>query len=215
VLIPDFAFEKAGAKVYLEIVGFWTSDYLERKVSKLGSISGSGIDMIIVADESLACSKLERLRGRAPVIYYRREVPLKPIIDYLKEREASIIREQAERVKGEALSLKGDAVSLDELAGERGVTVDSMRIALRGFEPEGYARVGESFISREKLEEIGRRLEGIEKLTDALGLIEASGLKDGESVLDALGYTSVWEGMDMDKARIRKKAASTPRTDTA
>jgi predicted nuclease of restriction endonuclease-like RecB superfamily len=29
--IPDFLFEKSGVKVYFEIVGFWTRDYLKRK----------------------------------------------------------------------------------------------------------------------------------------------------------------------------------------
>ena len=47
MLIPDFGFEKEGLKVYLEVVGFWTPDYLERKIRKLSSIAG--VDMIIVA----------------------------------------------------------------------------------------------------------------------------------------------------------------------
>jgi hypothetical protein len=43
-------------------------------------------------------------------------------------------------------------------------------------------------------------------LTDALEIIEASGVKEeGGRVLDVLGYTSVWEGMDMDKVRISKR----------
>jgi hypothetical protein len=33
--IPDFVFEKYGRKVYLEIVGFWTNDYLVRKIQKI------------------------------------------------------------------------------------------------------------------------------------------------------------------------------------
>jgi hypothetical protein len=213
VLIPDFSFEKDGAKVYLEVVGFWTSDYLERKISKLNSISG--IDVIIVADESLACSKLERLKGKALVIYYKKEVPLKPIIEHLKEVEASKVGEQAERLKGEAVALKGDVVSLDEIARERGVAVESVRMAVQGFKPEGYVRVDECFISEAKLGEIDRKLEGVERLTDALEMIEASGVKDGHKVLEALGYTSVWEGMEMDKVKIKKKSAPNPPSDTA
>ncbi|MEO9294612.1 MAG: DUF790 family protein [Nitrososphaera sp.] len=44
-LIPDFMFEKYGRKVYLEIVGFWTPEYLERKLKKLADI--------ILANESV------------------------------------------------------------------------------------------------------------------------------------------------------------------
>ena len=38
VFIPDFALVKGGRKAYLEIVGFWTEDYLKRKVEKLGRV---------------------------------------------------------------------------------------------------------------------------------------------------------------------------------
>jgi predicted nuclease of restriction endonuclease-like RecB superfamily len=213
VLIPDFRFEKDGMKVYLEVVGFWTPQYLERKIIKLNSIAG--VDMIIAADESLACSKLERLKGKALVIYYRREVPLKPIIEHLREREASVVGRQVERLKGEqAIALKGDVVSIEEIAIEKGVAAAAARMALQDFKPEGYVRVGDRlFVSRAKLDEIEEKLMGVERLKDALEIIEASGVKEeGGKVLETLGYASVWEGIDMDKVRITKK---TPATTTA
>jgi predicted nuclease of restriction endonuclease-like RecB superfamily len=225
VLIPDFSFEKDGVKkVYLEVVGFWTPQYLERKVAKLSSVASSGIDMIIAADESLACSKLERLKGKALVIYYKKEVPLKPIIEHLKEREASIAREEAEKLlrgsSGEAaaggITLKGDVVTIEEIAEQKGVTVASVRMALKDFEPEGYERVGDRlFVSISKLREIDEKLSGVDRLTDALRIIEASGVKEeGGTVLEALGYTSTWEGMDMDKVRITKSSSTTSQSQT-
>ncbi len=36
--IPDFAFQKYGIRVYLEIVGFWTNDYLVKKIEKIADI---------------------------------------------------------------------------------------------------------------------------------------------------------------------------------
>ena len=35
VLIPDFSFEREGTKLYMEVVGFWTTEYLLRKIEKL------------------------------------------------------------------------------------------------------------------------------------------------------------------------------------
>ena len=210
VLIPDFLFEKDGMKVYLEVVGFWTPQYLERKVAKLGSIAG--VDMIVAAEESLACSKLERLRGKALVMYYKREVPLKPIIDHLREREASIVIQQMEKLKsGEAIALKGDVVSIEEIAKQKGVEVASLKMALQDFKPEGYVKVGDRlFVSRAKLDEVDEKLGGVERLVDALEIIEAAGVKDdGSKVLEALGYTSIWDGIEMDKVRITKKLAAT------
>jgi len=44
VLIPDFMFEKKGSrKVYVEIVGFWTKEYLERKTKKITDLVGDKI----------------------------------------------------------------------------------------------------------------------------------------------------------------------------
>jgi len=37
-MIPDFSFEKEGMKAYLEVVGFWTENYLTRKIQKLDDI---------------------------------------------------------------------------------------------------------------------------------------------------------------------------------
>ncbi|HTX44003.1 MAG TPA: DUF790 family protein, partial [Methanocella sp.] len=36
--IPDFLLEKDGTKVFVEIAGFWTAEYLKRKVAKLGEL---------------------------------------------------------------------------------------------------------------------------------------------------------------------------------
>ncbi len=206
-------FEKDGVKVYLEVVGFWTPEYLERKITKLNSIAG-GIDMIIAADEGLACSKLERLKGRALVIYYKTEVPTKPIIEHLKQREASIIREQADKLNtGGAIALNGDVVSIKEIADQKGVAVASLRMALQNPKTEGYVRIGDLLISRAKLNEIDENLRGVERLVDALGIIEASGVKEEEGkVLETLGYTSIWEDLEMDKVRISKMVVTTKTT---
>ncbi|MGA2663467.1 MAG: DUF790 family protein [Nitrososphaerales archaeon] len=215
VLIPDFVLEKHGTRVYLEVVGFWTPEYLERKVAKLGALAPD-IDIVVAADESLACAKLERLKQRRGVlvVYYRRDVPLKPIIEHLREREASLFRRQAERLAeggGPPIELQGDIVRMRDIAEKRGVAVASVRMALRDLRPEGYAKVGESaFVSTSKLAEVAGKLRGVEMLTDALAIIEASGFgaDEGNEVLDALGYSSVWEGMDMTRVRISKRASA-------
>ena len=213
VLIPDFSFEKNGAKVYLEVVGFWTSDYLERKISKLKQVAG--IDMIVAANQSLACSKLERLKSSALVIYYEKEVPLKPIIEHLRERDRLIVKDEVERLRTEEISVTGDIVSLHEIARKRGVTLESVRTALEEFKPYGYARVGDLFLSRAKLEEIDEKLRGVQMLTGALQVIEACGVRgEGQKVLDALGYTSVWEGMEMNQVRISKSTATSRNAST-
>ena len=54
-------------------------------------------------------------------------------------------------------------------------------------------RVGDRFTSSAKLDEIDEKLRGVERLVDALGIIEASGVNDeGGKVLEVLGYTPIW-----------------------
>lgn len=134
---------------------------------------------------------------------------------HLKERESSIVRAQADALRRDTISLKGDIVSLEEIARSKGLPAESVELALQSFEAEGYTRAGDLFVSNAKLDEIDRKLAGVEKLIDALGIIKASGVKedDGQKVLDALGYTSVWEGMEMDKVRISRPGTTTSASD--
>ena len=56
--IPDFLFEKYGRKVYLEIVGFWTKEYLEKKFQKISDIlRNSNVDLFVAVDEELLMFK--------------------------------------------------------------------------------------------------------------------------------------------------------------
>ncbi|HET6314035.1 MAG TPA: DUF790 family protein [Chloroflexia bacterium] len=48
VLIPDFAFERGGTRVYMEVAGFWSPSYKERKVAKLHALGASGEDTALI-----------------------------------------------------------------------------------------------------------------------------------------------------------------------
>jgi predicted nuclease of restriction endonuclease-like RecB superfamily len=67
-------------KAYLEVVGFWTEEYLARKVQKLKEVHAS--NMVVAVDKTLGCSRFKGLTME--VIFYERDVPVKPIIDYLR-----------------------------------------------------------------------------------------------------------------------------------
>jgi hypothetical protein len=45
---------------------------------------------------------------------------------------------------------------------------------------------------------------GIEKLSDALEAVEAHDIKEPYQVIEALGYSITWNGLDIEKSRIRK-----------
>jgi predicted nuclease of restriction endonuclease-like RecB superfamily len=105
VIISDFVFEKGTLKVYMEIVGFWTENYLTKKFENLNAIK----DRIIVAvDESLSCSKL-RENENENLIYFKNKIPLDKIAKILKEYEDSESQE-LKRLKMERLT-DGDRCS--------------------------------------------------------------------------------------------------------
>jgi len=84
------------------------------------------------------------LRVKADVIYYKKDVPLKPIVDHLREKESTILRAQASGIEKDSIILKGDVVTLEDIAKEKGVSLEAVGLALQGFRPSGYARVGNS-----------------------------------------------------------------------
>ena len=127
-MIPDFGLQKDVMKVYLEVVGFWTPQYLEEKVKKL-SLLGD-MDMIVAADRDLACEKLGKIGKRLNVIYYHRKIPLRPILSHLKAREEWLVKEQSKLLCLEKLVLKKNVVKIRDLAKKLMVLEDALKKAL-------------------------------------------------------------------------------------
>ncbi|MBS7649013.1 DUF790 family protein, partial [Candidatus Bathyarchaeota archaeon] len=209
VMIPDFSFEKDGMKVYMEVVGFWTPEYLDRKLSKLRQIPK--VDMIVAVDRRLGCSKLESKPLRAKVLFYEERIPLKPIIEHLRSLEERVVSEQVEgleaRIEMEIERSPSSFVELDGLARRLGVSEDAIRKSLQRRMPKGYRLIGNELVKDEKLREMALRLEGLKelRLKEAIHLIEEGGFKNPYDVLEALGYGIRWQGLDVEKAIIFKR----------
>jgi hypothetical protein len=119
--IPDFMIEKYGSRVYLEIVGFWTPEYLERKLQKVkqffgtrnnstdryvtksdATVATTAIDLFIAINDELAGSKISPSSSQATtftslipadrLIFYKNDsVPIRPILDHLKDLDREMI----------------------------------------------------------------------------------------------------------------------------
>ncbi len=80
VMIPDFKFtHEDGRVVHLEIVGFWTPEYLHKKIDKLSRVTGHNV--VVAAPRSLACSD-EEFTGR--VIRYKSRLLIKDVLPALE-----------------------------------------------------------------------------------------------------------------------------------
>ena len=203
VFIPDFSFEKRGIKVYLEIVGFWTEKYLENKIRKLSQLEG--VDIIVAVNERLACEKLKRVKGE--VIFYKKRVPLKPILETLRNREKAILQREIQELDLSLLKLDKGVVGLREIAEKFGVSDEALRMKLKDAGVERYTLTGEALVSDGKLKEIEMKITSLpsQSLSAAIHLIEQEGIGTPYDVLSALDYTIKWNGLDLDKSQIRKK----------
>ena len=140
--IPDFAFERYGIKVYLEIVGFWTNDYLVRKIQKIADIMSSSstcdpsapqlqprvdtkdffiaVDMDsyvsgsgLNTDKILTSLRLSDYIEKGQLIKYKNDnVPIKPILDRLRTIDHEMI-ERLARINRIKLMEELNRITLD------------------------------------------------------------------------------------------------------
>lgn len=81
VFIPDFTFtHQDGRKASLEIVGFWTPEYLEKKLEKLRAAGRR--DLIVAVNQTLNCSP-DDFSG--PVIFFKYALQPSQVLEKLKE----------------------------------------------------------------------------------------------------------------------------------
>ena len=228
--IPDFVFEKYDRKIYLEIVGFWTKEYLERKLQKLADIFISSdmrkkrtttnynndkkTDLLFIAvNDDFACSKssFSSIVPKEQLIFYKNDtVPVKPIIDYLK----SIDREMIERRVNDP-NLKIDlgkddddsVISISEIAQKYSIPVEvAQRISLRD-NKEKYLEAGMHLIPKSKAHKLESMLVGTSRFIDACSILSKEGIPESchADLIAKLGYDVRWQSLDPSTAIITKR----------
>jgi predicted nuclease of restriction endonuclease-like RecB superfamily len=203
VLIPDFSFERRGTKVYMEIAGFWTQKYLEKKIEKLQQLSG--VNIIVAANQQLACDKLAQLEGE--IFFYKKKVPLRPVLDFLNAREETGLDNEMRKLDTMHLQFDKDVVEIRNIAKGYEVSREAIRKKLETIRVEGYTLAGDLLVSDKKLQEIELKLETLSttSLSAALELIEDEGIPNPYDVLSTLNFGIRWNGLDSRKSSIYKR----------
>jgi predicted nuclease of restriction endonuclease-like RecB superfamily len=210
--IPDFMIQKYDRRIYLEIVGFWTKEYLQKKIQKLIDIdSNKNIDLFIAVNEGLACSKIipHSTNSREKIIVYKNDsIPIKVLLNYLK----TIDQEQTERYANNPnLKIKFDGkqniISIDEIASKNNIPVESaVAIASRDNDKD-YLKAGPYFISKFKIHELVTLLGGTTKFIDACSIFAGNSIPEPcyADLISKMGYDVIWQSMDSNDARIVKR----------
>ncbi|MDG6995709.1 MAG: DUF790 family protein [Nitrososphaerota archaeon] len=221
IVIPDFSFERVGErrKVYLEIVGFWTPEYLTRKLEKLSLLPKETVDIMIAMDEDLICSSGDRrkllslaLNERKVVTYSsRKKVPLAPILEHLKLIDDEIVKREKHRALEmlPGLELKEDVIQLDEIASRCGISPQAMRAALGSLGVSGYSRIGDRLVSERKLEEARQKIGALIHSEDehshpvlAAGAAETAPEKEKEEGVSLLEANNAIQSCGLDPTGI-------------
>jgi predicted nuclease of restriction endonuclease-like RecB superfamily len=189
VVIPDFAFayDHADFRVFFEIMGFWTPEYVEKKLARFADLED--VAFLVAYDESLGVGEaIEREGHRA--IPYTGTVRLKDVRDALRPYEDRLSGASADRLP-DALVPDADAVTIADLAAEHAVPES----AIEAVEFPAHDRVGRTLVRPRVLAELAEDLEAGMTLSAAKRVLDERGIDDASAALSRLGYRVEWEGL--------------------
>jgi len=81
IFIPDFALTRATRRIYMEILGFWTPAYRERKVQKLHQLQGRGDIVLAIPVE--AREAFAAIATSFPIVWYEGQLSATDVLSVL------------------------------------------------------------------------------------------------------------------------------------
>ncbi|MFA9516149.1 DUF790 family protein [Halopenitus sp. H-Gu1] len=197
VMIPDFSFEydHADFRVFFEVMGFWTPEYVEKKLSQLETVES--VDLIVAVDESLGVGEEIAARDHRAVTYSR-TVRVKDVVDVLREYESDLLAEAAS-VLPDVLRPDQDVVTMDALARRYDVATE----ALGGIPAPEHERVGGTFVRPGILADLKDRIEPGMSLAEVESILAEAGIDDTSAALSRLGCRVEWDGLTGGTVRER------------
>ncbi|MFC6951433.1 DUF790 family protein [Halorubellus litoreus] len=196
VMIPDFAFDYAPGgdsdagpdfRVFFEVMGFWTPEYVEKKLSQLADVED--VEMVVAVDESLGVGE-DVASTDAAVVPYSGSVRVKDVVDVLREYERDLVADAAAALPG-SLTPADDVVTLAALAERKGVSEDALAdVAF----PE-HELVGRTLVRPAVLDDAASELADGMAYGDAEAVLDEYGLDDASAALSTLGYRVEWTGL--------------------
>ncbi|HEU5230179.1 MAG TPA: DUF790 family protein [Ktedonobacteraceae bacterium] len=84
IFIPDFALTRTHRRIYVEILGFWTPAYRERKIQKLQQLRGR--DDLLLAIPLEAKEAFASIAQDFPIVYYQGQLSATDVLQVLRSR---------------------------------------------------------------------------------------------------------------------------------
>jgi predicted nuclease of restriction endonuclease-like RecB superfamily len=205
VVIPDFAFDyrHADFRVFFEIMGFWTPEYVEKKLAQLDAVED--VALLVAVDESLGLAEQSSAANRTQsgdvgeeieardhrAIPYSGAVRLKDVRDALRRYEEQLVADAAATLPDE-LRPEEDVLTIAALAERHGVSESAVED--KSF--PAHERVGRTLVRPAVFEDLAERIETGMTLADAEATLDEYGIGDASAALSRLGYRVDWDGLD-------------------
>jgi len=181
VIIPDFGFYKDGIVLYLEIVGFWTPEYLEKKIRKFND---SKIRIIVAVDRNLKCSIND---FHEDVIFYKDRIPMKEVLQILKREEKKAIQQKiAEKT---SLKLHENIIDINTKVKELDLNPEVIKKLL----PPNYYIIGNKIVSSLFLTKIKDEIGKKRNYSEIHEILNKYQLTD--KILELIGFKVIWNGL--------------------
>jgi predicted nuclease of restriction endonuclease-like RecB superfamily len=199
VMIPDFSVERRGKKMYIEVVGFWTPEYLEKKTEKIKAIKE---EILLLVSKELQCTTKDFRKKNIDIIFYDKGIPMKPVLERIRKMESEQLEEEKKDLSRIDIELTGDIISLEDIAVKYGVGVDAVKEALK--KVDSGVVVGDTFVKNIILKDIEDKLENLDnmQLSSVRTILNEYGLT--EAVLGKVGFEIEWKTLDVRNATVRK-----------
>ncbi|WP_165423398.1 DUF790 family protein [Ktedonosporobacter rubrisoli] len=84
IFIPDFAFTRGQRRIYMEILGFWTPAYRERKIQKLQQLQDR--DDLVLAIPKEAVAAFKSIAAHFPIVEYDGQLSVTEVLRVLRSR---------------------------------------------------------------------------------------------------------------------------------
>jgi len=207
VMIPDFGFKRRGRRFHLEIVGFWTPDYLADKIEKVRNVeTDPEVSLVLAVNESLRATE-EEFGDVDEVFFYDRQVPVKPVVERLRRIEGELKESDLTKLRGEGLKTVEDdgVVSVDEVAEGEGYEPTAVSEYLS--ESNDYRGVvyKDRYVPSSVVDEIEAKVESLEErsLSAVRDVLDEYEL--GEGFLEKIGYEVRWRSFAEEDAEVVSK----------
>ncbi|MFB6187922.1 MAG: DUF790 family protein, partial [Halobacteriaceae archaeon] len=139
VMIPDFSFERDygrpqnddaddRATFYLEVVGFWTPEYLEEKLAKVREVEAEK-PVILAVNQELNCTAADFEDTNVDqVFFYEDTIPVKPVLSRLNAIKEDRVEQDIQLLERDPIEVPTDSVTnIDKLARQQQVEPDAIR----------------------------------------------------------------------------------------